>query len=138
MMWGMIRLPNAKRAQVLAMPCESSPMQSIARVVDVSFNWVVKLLADAGGACAAFHDQLVQGVKAKRVQFDEIWAFAHCKQRNVATAKAAPEEAGDIWTWTALGPDSKPIVCYRVGAGMPPTRPSSCRAWPIGWRAGAR
>lgn len=44
----MNKLPNAKRAQILAMLCEGSSMQSIARVVDVSFNSVVKLLRDAG------------------------------------------------------------------------------------------
>ena len=90
-------------------------MRAVSRVADVSFNTVAKLLAEAGEACAAFHDQNVRGVKAKRVQCDEIWAFTHCKQRNVATAKAAPAEAGDIWTWTALDADSKLIVSYLVG-----------------------
>ncbi len=30
-------------------------------------------------------------------------------------AKSAPEEAGDVWTWTALNADSKLIVSYLVG-----------------------
>jgi IS1 family transposase len=33
----------------------------------------------------------------------------------VATAKAAPDRAGDVWTWTALDSDSKMIVSYLVG-----------------------
>ncbi len=111
----MNKLPTAKRGQVLSMLCEGSSMRAVSRVADVSFNTVAKLLAEAGEACVAFHDQNVRGVKAKRVQCDEIWAFAHCKQRNVATAKAAPEKAGDIWTWTALDADSKLIVSYLVG-----------------------
>jgi IS1 family transposase len=37
------------------------------------------------------------------------------KQKNVAKAKAAPERAGDTWTWTALGADSKLIVQWYVG-----------------------
>lgn len=90
-------------------------MRSVSRVADVSINTVAKLLTDAGEACAAFHDQAVQGVKAKRVQCDEIWAFCYAKQRNVATAKAAPDQAGDIWTWTALDADHKLIVSYLVG-----------------------
>jgi hypothetical protein len=32
-----------------------------------------------------------------------------------ATAKAAPEGAGDTWTWTAIDADSKLIVSYLVG-----------------------
>jgi hypothetical protein len=55
----------------------------------------VKLLIDAGRACSAFHDEKVRGVKAKRVQVDEIWSFTYAKQKNVAKAKAAPAAAGD-------------------------------------------
>ena len=40
----------------------------------------------------------------------------HAKQRNVATAKAAPESAGDIWTWTAICADTKLVPCWVVGA----------------------
>ncbi|TVR05607.1 MAG: DDE domain-containing protein [Salinarimonadaceae bacterium] len=36
-------------------------------------------------------------------------------QQNVSTAKAAPAEAGDTWTWTALDADSKLIISYLVG-----------------------
>lgn len=90
-------------------------MQATARVCDVSFNSIVKLLADAGRACEAFHDKAVRGVKSRRVQCDEIWAFCYAKQKNVATAKAAPESAGDLWTWTALDADHKLIISYLVG-----------------------
>ena len=90
-------------------------MRSIARVTDVSINTVTKLLADAGKACMAFHDATVRGVTTKRVQVDEIWSFTYAKQKNVATAKAAPAEAGDTWTWTAIEADSKLIVSWLVG-----------------------
>lgn len=90
-------------------------MRSISRVCDVSINTVSKLLVDAGTACAAFHDEKVRGVKAHRIQCDEIWAFTHCKQRNVPTAKAAPQGAGDTWTWTGLDSESKLIISWLVG-----------------------
>ena len=111
----MNKLPLDKRVQILHMLCEGSSMRSIARVADVSFNTVAKLLIDAGKVCAAFHDDTVRNVEARRVQVDEIWSFTYAKQKNVATAKAAPEEAGDTWTWTALDADSKLIVSYLVG-----------------------
>jgi IS1 family transposase len=114
-MRSMNKLPTVKRVQVLSLLCEGSSMRSIARVVDVSFNTVVKLLEDAGRACAEHHDQTVRGVRAKRVQCDEIWAFCYAKQKNVATAKAAPDGAGDVWTWTALDADSKLIVSALIG-----------------------
>jgi len=46
---------------------------------------------------------------------DEIWSFRYVKQKNVAKAKDAPEEAGDVWTWTALDADTKLIVSFLVG-----------------------
>ncbi len=114
MITGMNKLPMTKRVQILSMLCEGSSMRSISRVVDVSINTVSKLLGEAGEACAAFHEA-VRGVKSKRVQCDEIWSFTYSKQKNVETAKAAPGEAGDTWTWTALDADSKLIVSYLVG-----------------------
>jgi IS1 family transposase len=112
---GMNKLPLAKRVQILSMLCEGSSMRSISRVTDVSINTVYKLLAEAGPVCIKFHDATVRGVASKRVQCDEVWAFCYAKQKNVAAAKAAPEGAGDVWTWTALDADSKLILTWQVG-----------------------
>ena len=90
-------------------------MRSVSRVADVSINTVAKLLADAGDACEAFHDETVRGIRSKRVQCDEIWAFCYAKQKNVATAKKAPDSAGDLWTWTALDADTKLMISWVVG-----------------------
>ena len=112
---GMNKLPHAKRVQILSMLCEGSSMRSISRVTDVSINTVYALLAAAGPVCARFHDATVLGVASKRVQCDEVWSFCYAKQKNVATAKAAPDGAGDVWTWTALDADSKLILSWAVG-----------------------
>ena len=112
----MNKLSLAKRVQILAMLCEGSSMQSISRVADVSINTVTKLLVKAGEASLAIHDEMVRNVKASRVQCDEIWSFCYAKAANVCKAKDAPEEAGDVWTWTALDADTKLIVSYFVGA----------------------
>ena len=111
----MNRLSTDDRARILHMLCEGMSIRAITRLTGASKNTVSKLLIDAGKACAAYHDATVRNVPAKRVQVDEIWSFTYAKQKNVATAKAAPEEAGDTWTWTALDADSKLIVSYLVG-----------------------
>ena len=111
----MNKLPLAKRTQILAMLCEGSSMRSISRVADVSINTVSKLLVEAGEACLAIHDETVRGVKASRIQCDEIWSFCYAKAKNVGTAKDAPEGAGDVWTWTAIDADTKLMVSYFVG-----------------------
>ena len=111
----MNRLSPEDRARILQMLCEGMSIRAIERTTGASKNTVLKLLNDAGVVCAAYHDLHVRNVKAKRVQVDEIWSFTYAKQRNVATAKAAPGHAGDTWTWTALDADSKLIVSYLVG-----------------------
>lgn len=111
----MNKLPLAKRVQILSMLCEGSSMRSISRVVDVSINTVTKLLEDAGEACAAFQYNAVRDVKARRVQCDEIWSFCYAKEKNVATAKKPAVQAGDVWTWTAIDPDTKLVISWMVG-----------------------
>ena len=90
-------------------------MRSIERIVGCSINTVTKLLCDVGAACAKYHDEHVRGLQSKLVECDEIWSFCYAKQKNVATAKAAPEGAGDVWTWTAIDADSKLIISYLLG-----------------------
>ena len=111
----MNKLPLKTRSLILNMLCEGQSMRATARLADVSFNTVAKLLINAGKVCADLHDELVQGVTASRVQCDEVWSFTYAKQKNVARAKAAPQEAGDTWTWTALDADTKLIVSSMVG-----------------------
>ena len=42
-------------------------------------------------------------------------SFVYAKQKNVGTAKAAPEDAGDAWTWVAIDADSKLVPPWRIG-----------------------
>jgi IS1 family transposase len=112
----MNKLPLAKRAQILTLLCEGVSMRSIERIVGCSINTVDKLLREAGEAALAYHDKAVRGVKAQRIQCDEIWSFVGAKQKNVADSKRAGDPtAGDCWTWTAIDADSKLLVSYQVG-----------------------
>jgi hypothetical protein len=74
-----------------------------------------KLLADAGRACAEYQDKTLRELPCKRVQLDEIWSFVYAKQDNVRTAKSAPRDAGDAWTWTAICADTKLLISTLVG-----------------------
>lgn len=111
----MNKLSLHKRVMILNMLVEGMSMRSISRTVGVSINTVTKLLIEAGEACAVYHDKTVRNVKANHIQCDEIWSFCYAKDKNVKTAKAAPEGAGDVWTWTAIERDSKLILSFEVG-----------------------
>ena len=111
----MNKLSNSRRAQILEMLVEGMSMRAASRIAKVSINTVTKLMIEAGEACAAYHDEAVRNVSARKVQCDEIWAFCYAKDKNVAHAKAAPKGAGDVWTWTAIDADNKMILSYEVG-----------------------
>jgi IS1 family transposase len=120
----MNKLDPTERARILHLLCEGSSIRAVTRLTGASKVTVTKLLIDAGKTCMAYHDATVSGVKAKRAQVDEIWSFTYAKQKNVATAKAAPADAGDTWTWTAIDADSKLLLSYFVGG-----RDGECAMW---------
>lgn len=111
----MRKLDTKKRALIIRLLVEGNSIRATSRIAGVSKNTVTKLLEDAGKACAQYHDENVKGVEAKHVQADEIWSFCYAKAKNVETAKAAPSDAGDIWTWTAMDRDTKLMISYTIG-----------------------
>jgi hypothetical protein len=71
-------------------------------------------MVDSGHACTACHDRVLRNLTRKHIQVDEIWNFVYAKNDNVKDAKAAPPDAGDVWTWTALDADPKLLVSWLV------------------------
>lgn len=120
----MNRLSTEERARIIHLLCEGNSVRSVTRLLSVGKNTVIRLMEDAGKACDAYHNEHVRDLKSKRIQVDEVWSFIYAKQKNVATAKTAPDGAGDAWTWTALDADSKLLVSYFVG-----DRDGECAMW---------
>jgi len=111
----MNKLPTEKRAQALQMMAEGISLRAMTRLTGISRTTLIKLLEDAGQAFSAYMDKALVNLPCKRVQLDECWGFSYCKQKNVQTAKAAPQGAGDIWTWVGLDADTKLVASYYVG-----------------------
>jgi IS1 family transposase len=83
-------------------------------MLGVGKHTVLRLLEDAGCACAAYHDANVRNLRVSRAQCDEVWSFVYAKQKNV-TMEQAEAGLGDCWTWTAIDADSKLIISYMLG-----------------------
>jgi IS1 family transposase len=111
----MNRLDSKTRKQIVAALVEGNSVRATCRMTGAAKGTVLKLLADLGEACDEYQDKAVRGLSIECCQCDEIWSFVYAKDRNLATAKAAPEGAGSAWTWTAIDPDSKLIVTWFVG-----------------------
>jgi IS1 family transposase len=111
----MNKLDRKARVHILQLLCEGSSIRAITRLTGASKNTVIKLVVDAGRAASWYQDRVFRNLTCKRLQVDEIWNFVYAKQKNVAAAKAAPADAGDVWTWTAIDPDTKLMPSWYVG-----------------------
>jgi IS1 family transposase len=115
-MINMNRLTRDDRARILHLLCEGQSIRAVTRLTGASKNTVTKLVVDAGRACAGYQDRVLRNLPCTNVQVDEIWNFVYAKQANVGTAKAAPANAGDVWTWTAICADTKLLCTWLIGA----------------------
>jgi IS1 family transposase len=98
------------------MMVEGVSLRAITRLTGASKNAVARLLVSAGEAFSDYQDRTLRNLPCKRLQVDEAWAFCYAKAKNVATAKAAPPQAGDIWTWAAIDADTKLVPSWLVGS----------------------
>jgi IS1 family transposase len=84
-------------------------------MTDSSKGAVIKLLEDVGAACQKYHDERVRGVRAKRVQCDEVWSFCYAKEKNVPGLMKGRPGYGDTWTSTGIEAQTKLIIAWHVG-----------------------
>jgi len=111
----MNKLPLSKRAQIVAALVEGNSIRATCRMTDTAKGTVLKLLVDLGHACEVYQRTALVNLNCKRIQCDEIWSFCYAKAKNVPEGMRDQEGVGDVWTWTALDPDTKLIVSYLVG-----------------------
>ena len=90
-------------------------IRGTSRITGTAINSVAKLLVDAGHICYDYQYEHLRNLPCTRFEVDEVWSFVYAKEKNVAGAKAAPEHAGDVWTWTAICADTKLIPAWQIG-----------------------
>jgi IS1 family transposase len=111
----MNKLSTAKRVQIVSAMVEGNSVNAISRMVGVSNNTVLKLLADLGEACAKFQDEVFRNLKCQRIQCDEIWSFVQKKQKQVSEEERYIFGVGDVYTWVAIDADTKLVPCWHLG-----------------------
>lgn len=102
----MNKLNKSKRVQIISALVEGNSLRATARMCDVAFNTVLKLLPEVGRACAEYQDRTIRNLTSKRIQCDEIWSFCYAKQKNVPAEKQGQFGYGDVWTWVAIDADT--------------------------------
>ena len=111
----MNRLSRTERAQIINLLVEGNSLRATSRITGRSINTVSKLLVDIGAACSEFQDRTIRNLTSTRIECDEIWAFCYSKARNVPEKFAGEFGYGDVWTWTAIDPDTKLVASWLVG-----------------------
>src|SRR5688572_26184332 len=111
----MNKLSTQKRVQIVAALVEGNSINATSRMVGVSNNTVLKLLADLGDACAIYQDKAFRNLKSKRIECDEIWSFVHAKEGHLAPELQGVFGYGDVYTWVALDAETKLVPCWNVG-----------------------
>src|SRR5437773_5702998 len=111
----MNKLSTQKRVQIVSALVEGNSVNATARIVGVSNNTVLKLLADVGNACAIYQDKIFRNLTCKRIECDEIWSFVHAKERHLSPELQGVFGYGDVYTWVAIDAETKLVPCWNVG-----------------------
>jgi hypothetical protein len=109
----MNQLHESKRIQILSCLLEGMSVRGTGRVVGVSKGPVLRLIAEVGPKCEAFHQRFVHDVPCKRLELDEMHEFVFGKSRCLTGERRDNPDLGTIWTWLAIS-DAKLIVSYLV------------------------
>ena len=112
----MRRLDRATRAEILSLLVEGMSIRAACRVARVSKPTVLKLLTDIGPVVAEFQGEALRDLPCRRIQVDEIWAFVGMKARQVPEERRGEFGIGDVYTFTAICPDTKLAPTWLVGA----------------------
>lgn len=107
----MNKLPEAKRAAIIRCLIEGTSIRATARITGTSKDTLLKLLVEVGEFASFYQNAVLRNLSCTKIEADEIWAHAGAKKRN-----ATKEGQADIWTFTAVDPDSKLMVSWLVGS----------------------
>jgi IS1 family transposase len=111
----MNKLDSKERAQIIRCLVEGNSIRSTVRMTGFAKNTITKLLVELGRVCADYQDRTLQSLPATRIECDEIWSFVGMKARTVPQERRGESGIGDVWTFTAIDPDSKLMCSWLVG-----------------------
>lgn len=104
-----------REKQVIAINAlaEGLSIRSIERMTGIHRDTIMRLGVRVGKGCTKILDRMMNRLKCRRIQVDEIWGFVGKKQKQVRYCEFG---VGNVWTFVAIDPESKAVPCFRVGA----------------------
>src|ERR1700684_2855224 len=95
--------------QILVIACltEGQSIRATERLTGIHRDTIMRLGARVGRGCAGLHDRMMVGVRAGRIELDEIWGYVGKKQKRVERHEISHK--GDQYTFIGLGSASRAI-----------------------------
>jgi hypothetical protein len=101
--------------QILVIACltEGQSIRSIEHLTGIHRDTIMRLGARVGRGCEELHDRIMVGVRAGRLELDEIWGYVGKKQKRVQRHEISHK--GDQYTFIGMSASAKAIISYRTG-----------------------
>jgi IS1 family transposase len=109
----MNELSREQKIAVIACLTEGQSIRATERLTGIHRDTIMRLGERVGRGCAELHDRMMVGIRAGRLELDEIWQYVGKKQKKVERHEISHK--GDQWTFIALASSAKAIVTYRTG-----------------------
>lgn len=113
------RLHSWERGNIIRALVEGNSIRSTVRITGYAKNTITKLLVEIGETCEAYQHATLRNLPASRIECDEIWSFVGMKAKTVPEERRGEPGIGDVWTWTAIDPDTKLMCAWLVGDRSP-------------------
>lgn len=102
------------RVQVISCLVEGNSIRGTSRLTGVAKGTILRLLESVGNACENYLNETVRDLPCTHVECDEIWSFCYMRGKNIPEDQARKLGIGSVWTWTAICPETKLIICFLV------------------------
>src|SRR5947207_1176551 len=106
-------LSREQQIHVIACLTEGMSIRAVERMTGIHRDTIMRLGAKVGQGCAELHDRMFVGIRAGRLELDELWAYVGKKQKHVN--RPDHHELGDQYTFIALASSARAIIAYRTG-----------------------
>lgn len=109
----MSNLTRDQQIQIISALTEGMSIRATERLTGIHRDTIMRLGARVGRGCAELHDRTMVGIRAGRLELDEIWGFVAKKEKRVERHEISHK--GDQYTFIGMASSAKAIISYRTG-----------------------
>jgi hypothetical protein len=96
----MNNLSRDQQIQIIACLTEGQSIRATERITGIHRDTIMRLGERVGRGCAELHDRMMVGVRAGRLELDEIWGYVGKKQKRVLRHEIPVK--GDQYTFIGM------------------------------------